>query len=373
MITFTCLCGKKYQLPDRHAGREVRCNQCGNPLIVPHQSQAEPTEVLPQQMDQPHVASQELASQQEIPQQEIAQWGHVPVPNGEKNEQSPIVSGWSTGPYQKKSSCILTIVLVLLGAGVSFFAGFLAGSLLRSAVPTHHHDFSEYGNEEIADEEIEVSEIHEFSAADWNINDEDSLVRFAVQTADAKPIRISLDKNPVVGKTKGALDDIAEALKTDEKPKEVQEHNRSLQIYSESGTEFRFVFPSQGSANLDAGKFREIHFGLYVPDQANAPFKPEKPEGIDKVLVLSKLSLRLVADGGFVEFVPENAEKFVSILERAKSDWVSVQIPLSGNEFWKRVDHGIFGSLTVQRIELHAQPTGNGATLWIDNLKIINE
>ncbi|MGL4594269.1 MAG: hypothetical protein ACRCUY_06025 [Thermoguttaceae bacterium] len=42
MISFNCSCGKKYQLPDRNAGREVRCNQCQKNLIVPNQSQSDP-------------------------------------------------------------------------------------------------------------------------------------------------------------------------------------------------------------------------------------------------------------------------------------------------------------------------------------------
>ncbi len=42
MIEFSCSCGKKYRLPDRNAGREVRCNQCTKTLVVPNGSQTEP-------------------------------------------------------------------------------------------------------------------------------------------------------------------------------------------------------------------------------------------------------------------------------------------------------------------------------------------
>ncbi|MDR1270808.1 MAG: zinc-ribbon domain-containing protein [Planctomycetaceae bacterium] len=358
MITFNCSCGKKYQLPDRLAGREVRCNQCGNALIIPNQEQIEPTEQI------------ELTEQTE-------QWGTIPVPDGVKNEQSPIVSGWATGPYQKGSSCILTIVLVLLGACSSFFVGFLAGSVLFRSELSHHANQSELydetneGDDEEENETFE-KEVTKYTAANWKI-DENSLTLFTAQTANDGQIQISLDKNPpVVGeKTKKTLDDIADALGTDDKPKDSLTHNQTLRIHSESNAEFRLVWPSQGLADFDAGKLREIHFSLFVPDKVNAGFKPVKPEGVDKVLILSKFSLRLVTESGFIEFVPADREKFVSILEHAKSDWVPIQIPLSGNEIWKRIDHGIFGSRThVKNIELYSQPTGNGVTLWIDNLEI---
>ncbi|MDR1140144.1 MAG: zinc-ribbon domain-containing protein [Planctomycetaceae bacterium] len=369
MITFNCSCGKKYQLPDRLAGREVRCNQCGNALIIPNPEQIEPTEQI--ELTEQTEPTTDVVTSATVSQYETEQWGTIPVPDGVKNEQSPIVSGWATGPYQKGSSCILTIVLVLLGACSSFFVGFLAGSVLFRSELSHRVNQSELYDETEEDEEAE-KETTKYTAANWKI-DENSLTLFTAQTANDGQIQISLDKNPpVVGeKTKKTLDDIADALGTDDKPKDLLKHNQTLRIHSESNAEFRLVWPSQGLADFDAGKLREIHFSLFVPDKVNAGFKPVKPEGVDKVLILSKFSLRLVTESGFIEFVPENTEKFVSILEHAKSDWVPIQIPLSGNEIWKRIDHGIFGSRThVKNIELYSQPTGNGVTLWIDNLEI---
>ncbi|MDR2757295.1 MAG: zinc-ribbon domain-containing protein [Planctomycetaceae bacterium] len=352
MITFSCSCGKKYQLPDRLAGREVRCNQCGNALIIPNR---EPTE-----------STADTTASVSASQHESTQWGNVPLLSNEKNERSPIVSGWSTGPYQKGSSCILTIVLVLLGAGGSFFGGFLAGNLVSNIKPHHLADHSERYNEF-------EEEVTEYTIADWKINS-NSLELFTAQTANDGQIQISLDTNPLVAgeKTKKTLDDIADALGTDDnKPKEIPEHNQTLRIHSESNTELRLIWPSQGSVDFDAGQIQEIHFSLYVPDNANAGFKPVKPEGVDKTLILSNFSLRIVTESGFIEFIPESLDKLVSILDRAKSDWVPIQIPFSGNEIWKRVDYGIFGSRThVKSIELYTQPTGKGATLWIDNLKI---
>ncbi|MDR2438010.1 MAG: zinc-ribbon domain-containing protein [Planctomycetaceae bacterium] len=357
MITFSCSCGKQYQLPDRLAGREVRCNQCGNALIIPNPEPIEST------------AATNTAASVSASQHEITQWGNVPIPSNEKNEHSPIVSGWTTGPYQKGSSCILTIVLVLLGAGGAFWGGFLAGSLVRNIKSPHLADLSEFYDEF-------EDEITEYTTADWKIN-QNSFELFTAQTADGGQIQISLDTNPPAAgeKTKKTLDDIANALGTDaDKPEETPEHNQTLQIHSESNAEFRLIWPSQGSVDFDAGKIREIHFSLYVPDNVNADFKPVKPEGIDKTLILSNFSLRIVTESGFIEFIPESQDKFVSILDHAKSDWVPIRIPFSGNEIWKRIDHGIFGSQThVKSIELYTQPTGNGAILWIDNLKINEE
>jgi hypothetical protein len=363
MITFNCSCGKKYQLPDRLAGREVRCNQCGNALIIPNLEQTGQAEAAEQSID--------FVTSAMTPQHEIAAWGKVPVPDGEKNEQSPIVSGWATGPYQKGSSCILTIVLILLGACSSFFAGFLAGSLLHRIASPRFADQLELDSEMEEFETLE-NETATYSVTNWKI-DENSLPLFAAQTADNGQIRISLDHNPPVvsEKTKDTLDDIADALGTDDQPKDLLKHNQTLQIHSESNAEFRLLFPSHGLIkDWDAGKFRDIHFSLYVPDKINAAFKPIKPDGVDKVLILSKFSLRFVTESGFIEFIPESQEKFVSILDHAKSDWVSIRIPTSGDENWKRVDHGIFGTRThIRRIELYFQPTGNGVTLWIDNLE----
>jgi hypothetical protein len=363
MITFSCSCGKKYQLPDRLAGREVRCNQCGSALIIPMPEQSETIE-----------STTDTVTSTTEPKNKNTIWGNIPLPNGEKNEQSPIVAGWTTGPYQKGSSCMLTIVLVLLGAGSAFFAGFLSGNLLHRNKPTHYDEQSEYAETDHNEEETENANniITKFSVADLKI-DENFFPLFAVQTADNGQIQISLDHHPPVTdeKNKTTLDDIADALGTDAKPKELPEHNQTLQIHSESNSEFRLVFPSLGLMNRDAKKIKEIQFSLYIPDKTNTVFKPVKPEGVDKILILSDLRLRIVMEIGFIEFVPENKEKFVSILEHAQSDWVPVQIPISGNEIWKRIDHGLFGSrTTVMNIELHAQPTGNGVTLWIDNLKI---
>ncbi|MDR2704524.1 MAG: zinc-ribbon domain-containing protein, partial [Planctomycetaceae bacterium] len=190
MITFSCSCGKKYQLPDRLAGREVRCNQCGNALIIPTSEQSETIE-----------STDDIVTSATETKHENTQWGKIPVPNGEKNEQSPIVSGWATGPYQKGSSCILTIVLVLLGAGSAFFAGFLAGSLLHRIESTHYDEQSKYAETDHEETEypnnIENSNNNatKYSASDWKI-DENSLTLFAVQTADNGQIQISLDHNP---------------------------------------------------------------------------------------------------------------------------------------------------------------------------------
>jgi len=344
MITFSCSCGKKYQLPDRVIGREVRCNQCGKALIVPNVSQ---TEELKQD---------------------------ITPSNNKKNEPSPLVSDISDLPteqYQKRSFSILTIVLILTSAGVSFFAGFLTVSLLHQVkIEPPSHIVTD--NEKISKPVQEaVNEVKEYTVTDWKIG-ENPLMLFTVKTIDGVQIQLSLDGNPVAAdEKKTTLDDIADALTTEtEKSKDSQEHHQSLRIHSESGNVFRFIWPSQGSANLDGGKFKTIHFSLYIPNKDNDIFKPGKPEGTDKTLVLSALGVRFVTEIGYIEFVPESIEKFVSICDRAQSGWVSVQIPIFGDEIWKRTDHGTFGSQTVQRIELYAQPTGSGAMLWIANLGI---
>ena len=54
MIIFHCACGKKYKLPDRNAGRIVRCNQCEHSLQVPERSQEEP--VIPIDVQTPETA-----------------------------------------------------------------------------------------------------------------------------------------------------------------------------------------------------------------------------------------------------------------------------------------------------------------------------
>jgi hypothetical protein len=195
MITFNCSCGKKYQLPDRLAGREVRCNQCGNALIIPNPELTESTEPETEQITEQTYPAEKSVAPATTPQHGKAQWGEVPVPDGEKNEHSPIVSGWATGPYQKGSSCILTIVLVLLGACSAFFAGFLAGSALqRRFEPPHHTNISEPDSETNENGETdENNEAETFgtetaisATVNWK-NGENSLTLFAAaQTADGK-------------------------------------------------------------------------------------------------------------------------------------------------------------------------------------------
>ena len=47
MIRFSCLCGKKFTVPGKFAGSKVKCQACGQALVVPVPEPAETGEELP--------------------------------------------------------------------------------------------------------------------------------------------------------------------------------------------------------------------------------------------------------------------------------------------------------------------------------------
>jgi hypothetical protein len=42
-IKFACSCGKAYKVPEKFSGKRVKCKQCGEPILVPSESEAEVT------------------------------------------------------------------------------------------------------------------------------------------------------------------------------------------------------------------------------------------------------------------------------------------------------------------------------------------
>lgn len=430
MISFACSCGKKYQLPDRVGGREVRCNQCHKTLLVPKRSQDEP--VVP--MDDPESTEQAenmdakpesvapVSGEPSIRLDEISaagttgksvmdevDWGAAPVgkkpvetplnptpdavsnpqadqstPEGAKPDVSkPSVSKPSVSRAdvskpdvsQPKSSSGILLVLAIT-AILSLVLGFLGGKWIAgdrdagsAATGAGNPD---RGNSGVS--RNSAAQAGDFAATDWKVVDQEP-IPFIVKVVDSKAVRISLDGNPVdnAKKDKSAvLDNLAAALATDDENAENKgpRHRSSYKIESESPETLRLVWPGSGWADLDGTKLKEFRFFLYLSDQANSGFEPKKPEGVDQVLEFSDFRLRLIAETGYVDFVPADKEKLVLLAEPSRREWTSVRIPVNGDEVWKRENHGLVGPLVVEKIELHVKPTGKGLTFWLDNLQI---
>ena len=103
MIIFSCSCGQKYHLPNRNAGREVRCNQCGKTLVVPNSSDeaANPFETAPA------------------------------IPTG-----GDVSSEVKKRPAYSIGALFATAVIAfILGSGFGFFSGIMSGTFLDTVKP----------------------------------------------------------------------------------------------------------------------------------------------------------------------------------------------------------------------------------------------
>ncbi len=216
-------------------------------------------------------------------------------------------------------------------------------------------------------------------AADWAVSEQFPPL-FEVRSIGGSATLISLDGNPVglfksdksAAGSRDALSSLQSALDGDKagKNEPTQKHERSFRIDADGKDAVRVIWPAQGEARLDGNRLKEIRFSLFAPEAANAKFKPGKPQGIDKAILFASFAIRLYTETGFVEFTPVDNARLVSLCERAKHDWNAVRIPMTGNDAWARRDHGLLGPLEIHRIEIIAQPTGDGATFWTDGLEL---
>lgn len=427
MISFNCSCGKKYQLPDRVGGREVRCNQCQKTLLVPKQSQDEPVVPLDDLKTTEQPPKAEVRSNETIPpplpekspdkplQSDRSQnkkietdptnsaWGDVPLPQT-TSENDDAQKTRSTGKINsegqngdlsvleekpKRTFSLGTFLLLLATTFITALVFLLIGYLLRGAMngdsesyPARREivsGFALHEQDPEPDNSVENMLVpvakKEYSFRDWKVEGEP--ITFTAKTADGKNISLTLDGNPVEASSGSQKEDVlsvvASAISDENDPSSASKHMVSLKVRSESPKTLRIIWPGEQPTQLDGSKIKEFQFSFYISDKSNAAFKPGKPDGIDKVLELADFSLRLCAETGYVEFIPTDKDKLISFVEKARKNWQSIQIPIDGNENWKRFDHGLVGPLNVQRIELHARPTGSGVVFWIDNLNIATD
>lgn len=460
MISFSCSCGKTYQLPDRVAGREVRCNQCERTLLVPRESQTEP--VVPLNDAPAATPSQETpepANRDSAETQADSEAAAAP----ESPESDP-PSRAATGV---RSLLVPGVVLLVVAWFALCVFGFLVGLRLASSGTAVQPDGAELvrnaeaqaaalrrsassrqdelrvgltfpaaeaavvvrepdaaartaamtslmesrqkleadwiaarRRERIADllsglspalsrtpedaaTSPELDRIEALlqppppTAADWKIVAGRIPIPFAVQTADGAPALLSLDGNPLEtaagDRKEEVLSAVAAALSAkDSETTNDQKHELSFRIDSAGSRPVRLVWPRDGvSAELDIGTVKEFRFSFYLPEKANAVFKPGKPTGIDKTLELESLALRLSGDSGYIEFTPSDRATFQTLCEQARQAWAPLRIPMNGDPAWKRTDHGFFGPGIVRRIEWIVRPTGEGVTFWVDNLSIV--
>lgn len=411
MISFSCSCGKKYQLPDRTAGREVRCNQCQKTLIVPDKSQTNP--LVP--LEDRHKATESALDEQSVvppmertaeqkanlnPTQTASPPTPIPVPMpAQASGQSDTVDAATGQPTEStpgRKSPAMLILFFLLAILLSVLGGYKLREQLAMYLPPPpgqemkllkqeegllrakiEKEFQEKAEQDRAKQEkaqtgVSVSETapikKEFKPVDWNVGTETST--FAAKAADGKSVTLTRDSNPVAAnKTGGALDAVAAALSNDSGVQIA--HTVSMRVDSKSSEPLRVIWPGDQTVDFDAAKIKEFYFSLYLPEKPNADFKPVKPPGIDKTLELASFYLRLSGETGFVDFVPVDNDQFVALIEKARRGWNDVRIPLEGNEHWKRIDQGLVGPLRISRIEFIAKPTGRGVIFWIDRLGIV--
>lgn len=402
MISFTCSCGKKYQLPDRIGGREVRCNQCQQTLLVPKQSQDKPVVPMPDPPEQTEDTNAKPETVASAPDEsslltvlsageskksvmDEVDWDATPVPKRPAMPNAVVVErssaptarkGNRTAESSPSKSSAGILVSLSITAILSLVLGFLGGKwIVENRNAASSGAGTEYSKTRNLDGsgKIVPSPGH-LTASNWSVVDQEP-IPFVVKTSDSKAIRISLAGNPVENAKKdknAVLDHLAATLDTDDaSTKKVgPRHGKSYKIESESPETLRLVWPGSGYADLDGMKLKEFRFFLYLSDQANSGFEPKKPEGAEQVLEFSDFRLRLIAETGYIDFVPVDMKKLVLLAESSRRDWTSIRIPISGNDDWKRENHGLVGPLVVEKIELHVKPTGKGLTFWLDNLQI---
>jgi len=384
MIEFTCSCGKKYRLPPRNAGREVRCNQCEKTLIVPGQSQTapivpvgeQPEPSLVQEAAKPKVEPkvESVATPVAVtPQSIVAERKSSPVAAASPFTAVPITAVPASSmpdspiitPPDRRSGfpfgiLIVLFVSILVVSAICFVVGrFSVGTPLPKI--------------EYVESVVVPPPPPRPAADDWKTG-EDSLPLFDIRTADGVPAKLSLDGDPTAEKSgkQSTLAEIAVALDDDQAIKGQETHTISLRIDSESGKELCVVWPKSRNAGLDEDEIKELKFCIYFSGTANKDHNPGKPEGLDKTLELADFRLRIGDAFGDTEFVLAEKER-INLCEKGRITWFAVSVPIDGNDRWQRTERGRMTPKTVDFIEFRAKPTGSGVTFWIDNLSIRGE
>jgi hypothetical protein len=139
MITFNCSCGKKYQLPDRNAGREVRCNQCGKTLTVPAVS-SDVNDNVSNSVSEAALAPAETNTEANVAtnrgltppalENTIENEIESDFENVFDNEQSKTAEVAGSGGNSVISIILAAVITFLLGSGLGFVIG------LKSGVPS---------------------------------------------------------------------------------------------------------------------------------------------------------------------------------------------------------------------------------------------
>lgn len=297
MITFRCSCGKTYQLQDRVAGREVRCNQCQKTLLVPTQSQNEPVVPLEDQRSEsagvpaksgdPRLAADPGSAS---PGGD-AKWKAVPLPKHDDPEESPIVKAWqSGGSSYTKGGLAGIVVFVLLVGFFALFAGIQLGQIMSGF--GGHSPYDHYGNADSTGSEnvvelLKMQAVHFRGDAETEKTLQDKLTFPASEAAETV-------KEPDDAKRRAAMQQLAES-----RQKALNDWSRQQRLQQtadfydslasvlnvdtqDSGVAFELAFPTLEQPEQSAPAAKDWS----VTDKTPIPFVVRTADGAPALLSL---------------------------------------------------------------------------------------
>jgi len=74
--------------------------------------------------------------------------------------------------------------------------------------------------------------------------------------------------------------------------------------------------------------------------------------------------VRIGDAGGYYEWRPST-----NVLNQARGQWAEFVVPLAGSTDWPRTVSGAPSLAAASFLQIHADPTGNGFTLWFDGVR----
>lgn len=135
----------------------------------------------------------------------------------------------------------------------------------------------------------------------------------------------------------------------------VRTHDGSWSVRFETNAPFDFWAwtPVARNGNWDLTGTGRLRFWVYAVNN-NIGFQNQSPW------------IRVGSAGGYWQYQTDG-----DLLNEARDTWLSIAIPLSGDEVWRRTAVGTVTPADIDYIEIHADTWGAGFTLWFDGMEFV--
>jgi hypothetical protein len=161
------------------------------------------------------------------------------------------------------------------------------------------------------------------------------------------PVPEDFTKEPALACDLGTGDGRFSLMTRDNSVRLTADSSLRIDTLSENGV--CFTHPSERNARWDLTSQKYLRLALWAPD-------PKKDR-------LQNVQVRLGRGSSYVEYQPP-----ATFLDQARTGWVRVAIPLSGDANWQRRETNRPDLKTIDWMELHAATNAGQLTFWLDDL-----